>query len=257
MLKWLIRVGLVITGLVIGTLVTVYQETGALAHDWRTASRESVGMAPLPSAHPDPVIQIYGARAWSWRGYFGVHTWISAKRAGADRYTVYEVIGWRARYGGSAVAVSHRVPDGRWFGKKPDLFLDLRGPEYETVIDEIEDAVVRYPYSHQYLVWPGPNSNTFTAFVAREVEALNVDLPPTAVGKDFLPDAMVAEAPSNTGFQLSFAGLAGIMVAREEGIEVNVLGLTFGIDPLGLAIKLPGIGRIGASDVTQPEGNES
>ena len=27
--------------------------------------------------------------------------------------------------------------------------------------------------------------------------------------------------------------------------EVNLAGLTFGVDPLDLAIKLPGIGRVG------------
>ena len=37
----------------------------------------------------------------------------------------------------------------------------------------------------------------------------------------------------------------GILVGAEEGLEVNVLGLTFGIDPLDLAVKLPMIGTIG------------
>lgn len=255
MLKWLMRVGLTLVVLAIGTVATVYYESGALAQDWRTASRESVGVAPKPHEFSEPVIQIYGARAWSWRGYFGVHTWISAKRTNADRYTVYEVMGWRARYGGSAISISHRAPDGRWFGKEPDLLLDLRGAEYEAVIDKIEDAVARYPFANEYTVWPGPNSNTFTAFVAREVPELNVDLPPTAIGKDFLPTGVIAETPSNSGFQFSLVGLLGFTVAIEEGIEVNVLGLTFGIDPLGLAVKLPGIGRVGKADVNVPEGN--
>jgi hypothetical protein len=37
----------------------------------------------------------------------------------------------------------------------------------------------------------------------------------------------------------------GLTAAVEEGIELNLLGLTLGLDPLDLAIKLPGIGRIG------------
>ncbi len=37
------------------------------------------------------------------------------------------------------------------------------------------------------------------------------------------------------------------MVAREEGIEVNLLGLTLGIDFAGPALKLPGLGRLGWS----------
>ena len=29
----------------------------------------------------------------------------------------------------------------------------------------------------------------------------------------------------------------------EEGLELNLLGLVIGVDPKGLAIKLPGVGR--------------
>jgi hypothetical protein len=33
----------------------------------------------------------------------------------------------------------------------------------------------------------------------------------------------------------------------KEGVEFNLLGLVIGVDPLGLAIKLPGVGRLGLS----------
>ena len=39
--------------------------------------------------------------------------------------------------------------------------------------------------------------------------------------------------------------IAGFIIAVEEGLELNLLGLNFGIDPGDLALKLPGIGRIG------------
>ena len=55
----------------------------------------------------------------------------------------------------------------------------------------------------------------------------------------------MASAPSGTGYQVSLFGLIGLLAAREEGLEVTILGLTFGIDPLDLAIKLPGVGSIG------------
>jgi hypothetical protein len=110
----------------------------------------------------------------------------------------------------------------------------------------VRAAVARYPYPHDYRVWPGPNSNTFTAFIARSVPALGLELPSNAVGKDFLPGgALVGAAPSGTGYQLSLFGLAGILVARAEGIEVNLLGLNLGIDFAAPALKLPGIGRLG------------
>jgi hypothetical protein len=64
-------------------------------NDWRTASRESAGIAPDPAATSEAVLQVYGARAWSWRGWFAIHTWISVKRTGETAYTVYDVVGWR------------------------------------------------------------------------------------------------------------------------------------------------------------------
>src|SRR6185369_12177217 len=60
--------------------------------DWRNASREPVGLAPEPADTPEAVVQVYAARTWGWRGYFGVHTWVAVKPARAKTYTVYEVI---------------------------------------------------------------------------------------------------------------------------------------------------------------------
>jgi hypothetical protein len=216
--------------------------------DWRTASREPVGLAPDPAATPEAVVQVYAARTVSWRGYFGVHTWIAAKRSNASEFTIHEVIGYRLRRTGTVVVSRVRAPDARWFGAYPELLRDVRGPGVDALITRIEDAVRRYPYPGSYHAWPGPNSNTFTAFVLREVPELRVDLPPTAIGKDYLGMVPVALTPSGTGGQVNLLGVAGIAAGWEEGLEVNLLGLTFGIDPLSLSIKLPLLGRIGPSE---------
>jgi hypothetical protein len=215
--------------------------------DWRNASHEPVGLAPAPSDTPEAVVQVYAARAWAWRGYFGVHTWIAVKPERATAYTVYEVIGWRLRWAESVLAIHDRVPDERWFGSVPVLLADKRGPDAEALIGRIDRAARAYPYAAEYRMWPGPNSNTFTAWVGRAVPELEMDLPPTAIGKDYLGGRLVAPAPSGSGIQLSLFGLLGATVGRVEGLEVNVLGLTFGLDPLSPALKLPLIGRIGAA----------
>ena len=41
---------------------------------WWEASRESSGQAPDPAVTREAVVQVYGARAFSWQGAFGVHT---------------------------------------------------------------------------------------------------------------------------------------------------------------------------------------
>tara|TARA_R110000868_G_scaffold12075_1_gene58559 strand:+ start:138 stop:887 length:750 start_codon:yes stop_codon:yes gene_type:complete len=232
--------------LVIGAAVSIGKHT--VMADWRTASREPLGIAPDPAVTREAVVQVYAARAFSWRGVFGVHTWIATKPTDADAFTVYEIIGWRARYGGSALVITEKEPDQRWFGAEPEIIADKRGAGVDDMIKRIDAAARAYPHATTYTVWPGPNSNTFTAHVARAVPELSVDLPPTAIGKDYIPGGgIAAKTPSGTGYQLSLFGLLGVMAGIEEGVEVNILGLTFGIDPKDLAIKLPLAGRLGPS----------
>jgi hypothetical protein len=215
------------------------------ASDWRTASREPVGLAPDPATTPEAVVQVYGARAVRWRGYFGVHTWIAVKPSGAAAYTVYEVIGWRLRWNDTALAIHQRAPDGRWFGNEPELLAERRGDGVDALIERIDRAARAYPYGREYRLWPGPNSNTFTAWVARAVPELELDLPPTAIGKDFLGGRLLATAPSGSGLQLSLYGLLGMLASDVEGVEVNLLGLTFGLNPFSPSVKLPLLGRLG------------
>jgi hypothetical protein len=220
--------------------------------DWRTASREPAGLAPDPATTPEAVVQVYAARAVRWRGYFGVHTWIAVKRSGADHFTVHEVNGHRLRRTGTALVSGSRAPDSYWYGNRPELLKDARGPGVDALIERIEAAVKAYPYSKTYHVWPGPNSNTFTAFVLRAAPELRVDLPPTAIGKDYLGAMPVALTPSGTGGQLSLLGVAGVAAGWEEGVELNLLGLTLGVDPKSLSVKLPLIGRLGPDGKSEP-----
>jgi hypothetical protein len=217
------------------------------AQGWRYASREPVGLAPDPAMTPEAVVQVYAARAVSWRGYFGVHTWLAVKPQRANEYTVHEVLGWRLRRAGSVVVRSTRAPDGRWFGNEPELLAELRGDDATKAIGQIEQAVRDYPYAGAYRVWPGPNSNTFTAYVLRNVPGLRADLPSTAIGKDYLGRGLLARAPGGAGFQISAFGLIGVLSAVEEGIEINLLGLTFGFDVLDISLKVPMLGRIGTN----------
>ncbi len=213
---------------------------------WYAARRDASGLAPDPKATQEAVIQAYAARAVGWRRAVAVHTWIVVKPAGADRYTRYEVMGWGVGQGAPSVRVDRTGPDNYWFGAEPELLLDRRGPGVDALIEKVKAAVDAYPYPQSYVTWPGPNSNTFTAFVAREVPELELSLPPTAIGKDYLAGgALLGKAPSGTGLQLSLLGVAGVTLAKNEGIEINFLGLTIGISAFPFALKLPGIGSLG------------
>ena len=237
-MKYLKRIGYILmAGLFMGGGLAV------TAQDWRTASREPMGTAPDPKLVRDAMVQVYGARTVGVKGYFGVHTWVAVKPTDAAEWTTYEVIGWRLRYSDSAVVVRNRAPDGRWFGSEPELYAEKRGAGVEELIRRIDQAAREYPYAKTYTVWPGPNSNTFTAWIARAVPELEVDLPATAIGKDYIGDSMISTAPSGKGFQFSLRGLFGVAASGVDGFELNILSLNFGVSASG--IKLPIVGRIG------------
>jgi Protein of unknown function (DUF3750) len=205
---------------------------------------DSVALDPIPTN--EPVVQVWGARTRGAKGIFGVHTWVAVKPSGVAEYTVYEGIGWRLRWADSAVVIRNRAPD-QWFGADGELYAEKRGPGVEALIERIDKAAREYPYAKTYTVWPGPNSNTFTAWIARAVPELEVDLPATAIGKDY-SESVVSTAPSGKGFQFSLRGLLGFAASSVDGFELNILSLNFGVSSSG--IKLPIVGRIGAPRIS-------
>jgi len=244
-LRWII-LGLVVAFVTAPILWSAGMGHASMFQHWSEARWDSAGLAPDPATTREPVVQVYAARAWGWKGLFAVHTWIIMKRADASRYDRYEVVGWGVHHGRPAVRKDMRAIDGYWAGNQPHVLVDRRGPEVGALIERIEAAIASYPYPDQYRSWPGPNSNTFIAHIARSVPDLELELPPTAIGKDFLANGdLFGRTPSGTGYQMSLLGLLGLSLARDEGLEVNLLGLTLGIDPLDVAIKLPGVGKIG------------
>ena len=243
LLRWLFRLVALLALLLMGPVWILASNQVITDGHWSSLDRSSAGIAPDPAVNLGAVVQVYSARAYNWRGAFGEHVWIATKAENADSYRLHQVLSWRR----PTVVSSNDRPDRAWFGHPPTLLADYRGAAAKTLIPQIEAAAADYPQADIYRVWPGPNSNSFIAWVVREVPGFEVTLPVTAIGKDYIFDGVVAATPSGTGYQLSLGGLAGIMLALEEGIEINILGLSFGIDVLRPALKLPGIGRLGMS----------
>lgn len=211
--------------------------------NWHTADWSSAGLAPDPAKEKAAIIQVYAARAGRWKGIFSVHSWIVLKPENAPRFTRFEVVGW-----GNPLRVNSQPVDGLWYGNRPEVILEIRGEAAQSLIGKIVRAVQNYPYSQRggYRAWPGPNSNTFVAWIGRQVPEMNLEMPATAVGKDYLGEGVrLSTTPSGTGWQVSLWGLIGVAVALREGIELHFLGTTIGVDFDDLSIKLPGIGTLG------------
>lgn len=234
--------GLAVLLLLLGAGPAWMTVAGGLRFDqrWFEAGRAPAGLVADPAADGVARVQVYAARAFNWRGIFAVHTWIATKPAGRRPYTIRQVTRW-----GPTPGAERGRPDRQWFGNEPVMLAELTGAAAERAIPAVAAAAAAYPHAGRYRVWPGPNSNTFTAWVIRRVPGLDAALPPTAIGKDYLAPDWTAMAPSGTGVQFSAGGYAGVLLGLEEGLEINLLGAVIGIDPTGPALLLPGVGRVG------------
>ena len=209
---------------------------------WRDADWSSTGTLPPAAEYKPARVIVFTGKAGAWKGIFAVHSWVVLKPANAKAWIRYDVVGW-----GSPVRSNGWPPDGRWFGNTPVTIADISGPDAEKLIPRIEAAVEDYRFNRagDYRIWPGPNSNSFTAAVLRAVPELGVILPPNAVGRDFRAGFYASRTDSGTGAELNLYGFAAVKLGWIEGVEVNLLGLVAGLDLRHPGIKLPGFGRIG------------
>ena len=209
---------------------------------WASADWSSTKSLPPATEHKDARVIVFAGTAGAWKGVVAVHSWVVLKRENARTWTRYDVVGW-----GQPVRHNGWAPDGRWYGNNPVAIADLRGEDAERLIPRIEGAVRDYRYRNygDYHVWPGPNSNSFTAAILRAVPELGVALPPNAIGRDYRDGFYAGLTDSRTGIELNLWGYAGVKIGWVEGIEFNLLGLVAGVDVRNPGLKLPGFGRVG------------
>jgi hypothetical protein len=215
---------------------------GKEPRSWRDADWSSTGLLPPAASYRPARVIVFTGKAGAWKGIFAVHSWVVFKPAGAQQWTRYDVVGW-----GNPVRTNNWPPDGLWYGNVPVPIADVSGADAEGLIPRIEAAVRDYGFSHagDYRIWPGPNSNSFTAAILRAVPELGVELPPNAMGRDYRDGFYAGRTDSGTGVELNLGGFAAVKLGWVEGVEVDLLGLVAGLDLRHPGIKLPGFGRFG------------
>lgn len=176
-------------------------------------------------------------------GWVARHAWILIRGAREQRWERWEV--WQT----SAGEYQH-VRRDLW---EPEEDLGVGGTRVEAVIRGV-DAVAavgcvrreapQYAYRGRYVVWPGPNSNTFVDVILRKCR-VHAPLPSTAVGKDWRGWVGVSTSREGTGLQTESPAFGAVLGAR-EGIEAHVLSLTVGLRFSPPQTLLPlGDGRFG------------
>lgn len=160
--------------------------SGCSSQKWYETSREPAGIAADPNLESSAIIEFYAADAFSWRGWFAVHTWIAVKEENAKEYTVYEVVGWRVKRDLPALKeYKTTTPDRYWYGSKPEKILSIKGERAKALLPRVIKAIDAYPYKDEYTLFPGPNSNTFPTWVGLQVPELGLEMPFRAIGSGY------------------------------------------------------------------------
>lgn len=218
--------------------------------NWKVADWGSAHLLPEAKAVPDARVIVLATRTGRWKSIFAEHMSIVLKPEGAGAWTRYDVVGW-----GTPVRRNAYAADAHWYGNRPYIVAEIAGPDAAALIPRIEASIASYPHANRgdYTVWPGPNSNSFVAWVVRNTEGFDVALPPAAVGKDYLGEGFhIARSGSGTGYVASVSGIIGVTIGLREGFELNLLGSSIGIDPDDLAISLPALGKVSVLALARP-----
>jgi hypothetical protein len=217
--------------------------TQTRAASWREADWSSSGVLPSQPAAGDAAIYVMAARTGGLKGALSLHSWLVLKRPGATGYDRYDVVGW-----GNPVRRNAYDADGSWYSNRPAIIHEIHGSQATALIPQIETAIAGYPYAGQgtYVIWPGPNSNSFVAHVLRAVPQIGIVLPSNAVGRDFPTEGRFFTIDDDgRNFRANLLGYAGISAGARSGFEIQFMGLVAGLDILNPGLKVPGFGRIG------------
>ncbi|MFD0915904.1 DUF3750 domain-containing protein [Pseudahrensia aquimaris] len=210
-------------------------------NSWRDANWSSAGILPKPPRETAQIM-LMAARTGGMKGAFATHSWLVLKRPGETTYNRYDVVGW-----GTPVRHNAYAADARWYSNVPQIYQMIEGAKAESLITKVEAAIKNYRYNQRgdYVLWPGPNSNTFVATILNEVPELNWQMPATAVGRDFPADRRWFSKFKYGGWRLSLAGYAGITYRPDYGVDLQFLGLVAGFDWFNYQLKVPGFGVVG------------
>lgn len=189
-----------------------------------------------------PRVQLWHATLPSALRAVAVHTWFNLFDDLDGRWHRWEV--WQNRDAGGEswghVHLDLMAPQRPVGGGPARCEREWTGDEAQRLLAVLSSSP-EYPARNRYRYWPGPNSNTYAAWVLSQA-GIAYTLDPRAVGKDYLgvngcgirchPWRLQVETP-----------FLGFHVDPARALEFHVLGLTLGVERAPVALSTP-LGRL-------------
>jgi hypothetical protein len=119
--------------------------------------------------------------------YIGLVAWhywfVVCDESGRHRWEVWQT----KNAGGFCVGHVHcnlKPPDDGVGGGPARLIMEWEGEAAQRITDVLTQPE-SYPYRDRYRLWPGPNSNTYVAWILRQA-GVEYSLDPRGIGKSYL-----------------------------------------------------------------------
>lgn len=171
--------------------------------------------------------------------HFAHHTWIDVKAGDDAHWKRIEVLGSSTGALREPIQAVIAHSDHRW-DREVRVLKTITGERARRIAPRIEAVAQELDakYRAGYAAWPGPNSNTLLAELARATPELSFVFHHNGVGKDYPGWFDAGWTASKTGVRVDSLPI-GFALALDEGLEVHLLQLTFGISLFPPRLELP------------------
>ena len=170
-----------------------------------------------------------------WFTHFADHTWFEVQ-LDAERWRV-EVLHPTSGVVIESIEAADLGEDVRW-GRAVHVLERFTGVRAERVGRELLERAPSYPFEDDYEAYPGPNSNTFAVWLAREIDGLAFQPYSTAIGQNYTAGGRLGITPNGTGVELESAWI-GLELGLAEGVRVELAGLALGVGLWPPRVELP------------------
>lgn len=187
------------------------------------------------------VVAFKSARLPSWMAWYvasAEHGWFDVRNESG--WSRVEILGRSTGVLVTPIDDDEARSDVRFIDRQAHVVNLYEGEAARVMGEQILAKAKLFPHDQNYEPFPGPNSNTFIAWMSHEVSGLWLEQYGTAVGKDYPMNGWVkfGVTTTRTGLELETPFL-GVQAGLVEGIELHLACLTFGVGIWPPRLKLP------------------
>jgi len=170
---------------------------------------------------------------------FATHSYIDYRESVGSPWYRVEVYNAKSGVVHKKISLASAYAKKRW-KERVRILAQSDGSANPDFAEDIRDFVKNYDDS-VYQAYPGPNSNTFIEKLMRSVDGVSAMLDHNAIGKE--KGFYLGKTAGGTGVEAQ-TPMLGLALGMKEGVEVNALGLSGGVNFYPPTLRIPFLPKI-------------